>query len=156
MKIIKLFPFFIVFYGSLLYSQENIHTLDKQITEIIEKSNRYEDYKVVKMDKLFSLKKSVSDSIIALKNEIQGIKVTLTEKQNTIDSLSVSLNTISDSLITSRKKEEGISFFGSIIKKSVYNTIMLGVIALLLFSAFMFIFKFKRSNAVQRSYMLLS
>ena len=39
------------------------NTLDAQFTDVIEKSNRYQDYKVVKIFKLNKLRKNVNDTI---------------------------------------------------------------------------------------------
>jgi septal ring factor EnvC (AmiA/AmiB activator) len=150
MKILKLLPFFILFIGQSLYSQETNNSIENQFVDVIEKSNRYEDFKVVKITKLNNLKKSVSDSITNLKSEIVSLQNNQSALQNRIDSLSVELAKINEALVTSKKKEDGISFFGSIINKSIYNTILWGIIALLLLSVFVFIFKFKRSNTLTK------
>lgn len=150
MKILKLLPFFILFVGQCLYSQETNNTIDNQFVDVIEKSNRYEDFKVVKITKLNALKKSVSDSIASLKTEINSLQNNQSTQQNQIDSLSREMVKLNEALLASQKKEDGISFFGAIIKKSVYNTIMWGIIVFLIISVFIFIFKFKRSNTLTK------
>ena len=150
MKILKLLPFFILFVGQCLYSQETNNTIDNQFVDVIEKSNRYEDFKVVKITKLNALKKNVSDSIASLKTEINSLQNNQSTQQNQIDSLSREMVKLNEALLASQKKEDGISFFGAIIKKSVYNTIMWGIIVFLIISVFIFIFKFKRSNTLTK------
>ena len=150
MKILKLLPFFILLIAQGTYSQETDNTLDNQFVDVIDNSNRYQDFKVVKITKLNNLRKSVSDSITNLKSEIESLQNNQLTLQNRIDSLSTELNNLNEALLTSQKKEDGISFFGAIIKKSVYNTIMWGIITFLLISVFIFIFKFKRSNTLTK------
>ncbi len=150
MKILKLLPFFILFVGQCMFSQETNNTIENQFVDVIEKSNRYEDFKVVKITKLNNLKKGVSDSIASLKSEIENLQINQSTQQNRIDSLSKELSKLNEALVASKKKEDGISFFGTIIKKSIYNTILWGIIAFLILSVFIFIFKFKRSNTLTK------
>lgn len=150
MKILKLLPLFILLIAQGTYSQESDNTLDNQFVDVIDNSNRYQDFKVVKITKLNNLRKSVSDSIANLKSEIENLHNNQLIQQNRIDSLTSELNKLNVALLNSQKKEDGISFFGAIMKKSVYNTIMWGIIAFLLISVFIFIFKFKRSNTLTK------
>ncbi|MEZ4779225.1 MAG: hypothetical protein R2786_07550 [Flavobacteriaceae bacterium] len=150
MKFLKLFPIVIICFMSQVKAQESNNTIESQFTDIIEKSNRYEDYKVVKITKLNTLQKNVSDSITGLKSEIATLQQYRSKQQSTIDSLSREVASIKESLAISQKKENGITFFGTIITKSVYQTIMWGIVAALLLGLLLFIFKFKNSNAITR------
>lgn len=150
MKILKLLPFFILFVVQAMVSQETNNTIENQFVDVIEKSNRYEDFKVVKITKLNTLKKSVSDSIASLKSEINTLQNNQVTLQSKMDSLSKELAILNEALRTSQKKENGMSFFGATIKKSLYSIIMWGIIVFLLISVFLFIFKFKRSHTLTK------
>ena len=150
MKILNIIPFIFLLFVSHIEAQESNTSIDSQFTEVIDKSNRYQDYKVVKINKLNDLRKNVSDTIVSLKSEITSLQQYQLKQENKIDSLTQQIASIKESLVTSQKKENGIVFFGSIIPKSVYQSIMWGIIALLLLGLLTFIFKFKRSNTVTR------
>ena len=150
MKIFKLLFIPAILFASFIQAQESNTTIESQFTEVIDKSNRYEDYKVVKIVKLNALRKNVADSLTGLKNEISTLEQYQYKQQATIDSLAKEITTLKESLALSLKKENGISFFGSIIPKSVYQTIMWGIVAILLLGLLTFIVKFKRSNSITR------
>ena len=59
----------VALFTTFVFSQENSNTLEDQFTDVIEKSNRYQDYKVVKIFKLNNLRKSVNDTIAAIENK---------------------------------------------------------------------------------------
>lgn len=132
-----------------LYAQET-QTLDSQFSEVIEKSNRYQDYKVVKIYKLNDLKKSVSDSINAFKTNLQKNQITIDRLEQTIDSLGQNLTNTQNALVESQKKEDGIYLFGSLLKKSTYNTLLWSIIGVMLLLTIFFVFRFKRSNSITK------
>jgi len=133
-----------------LFAQENTNSLEDQFTDVIKKSNRYEDYKVVKIYKLNNLQKSVLDSVTKLEEEIGSINATVDQQKSELSALTQQLQATQGDLATSKKKEDGIEFFGSITKKSTYNTIMWSIIGLLLFVAIILFFRYKRSNSITR------
>jgi len=137
-------------FGIQLSAQSNENTLDAQFTDVIEKSNRYQDYKVVKIFKLNNLKKSVGDSIAALETVIDDANGTIDNQKSQINTLTLDLKKTQDDLVVSKEKEDGIEFFGSITKKSTYNTIMWSIIGLLLLITLFLFYKFKNSNSITR------
>ncbi|MEZ4874718.1 MAG: tRNA (guanine-N1)-methyltransferase [Flavobacteriaceae bacterium] len=147
-RTLSILLFFILVGNGYLHAQD--HSLEDQFTDVIDKSNRYEDYKVVKIYKLNELRKNVIDSIAKLENEVDQLQATVSTKQSSIDSLTQKITTTAEALALSQKKEDGISFFGSIIKKSTYQTIMWSIIGLLILTALFFLYKFKNSNAITR------
>lgn len=132
-----------------LLAQET-QTLENQIQELIDKSNRYQDYKVVKINKLNSLKKSVSDSINQLKNSLETNYSRIGNLESTIDSLEQNLKNTKNALVESQKKEDGIYLFGILLKKSSYNTILWSIIGIMLLLTLFFLFRYKRSNSITK------
>ena len=130
--------------------QENPTTLEEQFTDVIEKSNRYQDYKVVKTYKLNNLRKSVNDSIAQLEQTIDAAEGKIQEQQSEIEGLTANLAATENDLTLSKQKEDGISLLGTLLKKSTYNTIMWSVIGLLLLGLVILFFKFKSSHRVTR------
>jgi hypothetical protein len=145
----------LLFLGILLFvlptlAQEKSPTLDDQFVDVIDKSNRYEDYKVVKIYKLNKLKKNVLDSIKVFKDSLNNAHGTIDQQQFEITAVKDSLVTLQSELSISKQKEDGISLFGSLIKKSTYKTTMWSIIGLLGLIVLFLFYKFKNSNAVTR------
>lgn len=150
-KTLVLLYFFLMLGAVLLAQQANdsvSNTLEDQFTDVIQNSNRYQDYKVVKQYKLAALKKNVTDSIAALKSELKIAHDTISAKDSSIDALSASLQTTQADLEESRQKENGISLFGILLTKSTYNTIMWSVIGLLLLLLAIIVIRYRQSNSV--------
>lgn len=131
-------------------AQQNEQTIEDQFTDIIENSNRYQDYKVVKIFKLNNLKKNIKDSIAAIEMNLNLAEGTIAKQQTTIDSLSQNLSVIKSELTVSQSKEDGIMLFGALIKKSTYKTTMWAIIGVLALIVFFLMYKFKNSNAVTK------
>lgn len=124
------------------------NTLNHQMTEVFEKSNSYQEYKVIKKTSLATLKKNVLDSVADLKHTIVSQNNELHQKQAKIDTLNQKLRHTEEDLQVSQEKEGGISVFGILTSKSTYNTIVFSVIGvLLLISGFLF-FRFITSHRV--------
>lgn len=139
------------FYAEIHAQAENeTNTLEQQFTDVFEKSNSYQDYKVIKKFKLNQLRKSVSDSVSALEAEIKSISESLESQQSEIESLKQTLAATNNDLAASREKEDGIHLFGMLLKKSTYNTILWSIIGLLLFLLVVFVLRYRNSNTVTK------
>lgn len=154
--LILVFPILIVF-TSQLAAQDSIqvykNTLNDQMTEAFEKSNSYQDYKVVKKTQLVTLKRNVLDSVSTLERKIVSQQNELKLQNSEIDSLSSMLKETQENLATSKEKEDGIELFGVLTSKATYNAIMWGIILLLLavggFLFYRFLNSHKVTNAAQ-------
>jgi hypothetical protein len=123
-------------------------SVKNQFDYLINKSNKYKDYKVVKINWLQQLSSNVADSLSASEKEILSNYSLINSQKNIIDSLNTSLNK-SDSKITSLNKEiQSISLFGIQFKKPVFKTMMFLIIGILAVLLIFFITKFKRSNSI--------
>ena len=151
MKVITTLLFLgIALFALPTFSQENSPTLDDQFVDVIEKSNRYEDYKVVKIYKLNNLKKNVLDSIRVFKDSMGYAHGKIDQQEYEIATAKDSITSLQSQLSISKQKEDGISLFGSLIKKSTYKTTMWSIIGFLGLIVFFLFYKFRNSNSVTR------
>jgi hypothetical protein len=132
-------------------AQQNTTTLEEQFVDVIDKSNRYEDYKVVKIYKLNNLKKNVIDSISSIKKDLENAQGTIAVQKNEIDTLTQSVASLQTDLKTSIENQDGIILFGVQIAKTTYKITMWGIIGLLVLVALFLSFKFKNSNVITKS-----
>jgi len=125
-------------------------TIENQFDYLINKSNRYQEYKVVKRVWLDRLKKSVDDSLNVVKKELANTKVTLSKKESEIVTLTNSLNTSKETVSNLNNEKDSINFFGMLISKPMYNTALWSIIGVLLVSLILFVYKFNSSNSITK------
>ena len=139
--------------ATLSYSQNNAqkeNSIEAQFVEVIDKSNNYQKYKVIKRTKLAGLRQNILDSIKALEESIQQKDITIAAQNSDITSLEARLITTQNNLNTSIEKEGIISLFGITTKKGTYNFLLFSTIIILILGLFLFIVKFKNSNIITK------
>jgi len=152
--LILVLPFLFLF-SVHLSAQDSVqvhkNTLNNQMIEAFEKSNSYQEYKVIKKSQLASLKRSVLDSVSKLEKQIASQQNDLENQKSEIDSLSKNLKSTQEQLVESKEKEDGIELLGITTSKASYNAIMWGVIVLLLFVGGFLFYRFLNSHKVTKA-----
>ena len=155
MKHIKLLTTITFLLCAFTYAQESeperkldSGTIENQFDYIIEKSNRYQDYKVVKRTWLDRLKRVVDDSLNVVKKELIETKKVLSEKESKIITLTNSLDTTNQNVTNLNNQKDSMSFFGMLISKPLYNTILWSIIGVLMAALVIYILRFSRSNSI--------
>lgn len=119
-------------------------SIDDQFKDLINKSNSYKGYKVVKKEKIYKLRKNVSDSMAILESNIVT-KASEIEKQNfEINSLTQDLTTTKKKLTNSKEKENGIYVLGILTDKSTYTLLVFIIIGILFLIIIVLFIKYKR------------
>ena len=124
------------------------NTVEQQFIDVVDGSNSYQEFKVIKKTEINGLRKSVLDSIKALETNIDSLNSQIGAQKNDISKLQTDLKTVQQDLSLSKQKEDGIEFFGVLTQKSTYNSIMWSIIGLLVLALAFFIYKFNNSNKV--------
>lgn len=126
----------------------NKNTLLDQMNEAFDKSNSYQEYKVIKKTQLATLRKNILDSVSALENTItlQGNELKL--QKTDIDSLRQNLGKTQQDLTLAKDREDGIEFFGVLTSKSTYNAIMWTIIGILLLIGGFLLYRFVNSHKI--------
>lgn len=131
----------------------NKNTLSDQLNEAFDKSNSYQEYKVIKKTQLATLKKNILDSVSGLEKSIKSQRNELQLQKTDIDSLRQNLGKTQQDLSLAKEREDGIEIFGILTSKSTYNTIMWTIIGILLliggFLFYRFVNSHKITNAAQ-------
>ncbi len=125
-------------------------TIENQFDYLIKKSNRYQEYKVVKRAWLDRLKKAVDDSLNVVKNNLTNTQNTLSQKEVEIKNLTTSLESSKSTITNLNNEKDSINFFGILISKPMYNTTLWSIIGVLLAALIFFVFKFNNSNSITR------
>lgn len=144
---------FLLLFGinPLLAQQENAENLEQQFDGMLKESNRYQDYKVVKIVKLNQFHQNIQDSLDQFRAASKADNSLLASQQHTIDSLNSSNSKLQTDLSESQAKEEGISFFGALMQKGTYKTMMWAVVGILLLALIAIFMGFRNRAAVTRA-----
>jgi len=123
-------------------------SVKNQFDYLINKSNRYQNYKVVEINWLLKLKRNVVDSLATSKKEIVQNYTLINNQKNTISDLNESLTNSKNTITTLNSEKKSISFLGASFSKSFFKTIVFLIIGLLIAFLSLFVFKFKQSNSI--------
>lgn len=144
----------LLFFTLLIQAQDESPAVDNsiqgQFDQAIDKSNSWENFKVIKKTTMNELRKNVLDSVEVFETKITELNGEIAQQNQQIATLTTDLNTTREDLSFSREKENGIELFGALLEKSTYNTILWSIIGLLLLALGFFIYKYKNSNAVTK------
>lgn len=131
-------------------NNEEDNTINSQFDEVIEGSNNYQDYKVVKRYKLTQIQKNTVNRIESLKEEIVTSNKTIEEQKLKIENLKAELNNTQNNLNQVTEEKDQISFFGIATDKGTYQTIMWVIVFALVLILVFFIYKYKQSNVLTK------
>jgi len=126
------------------------NTIKNQFLKIYSKGNSWRNFKMVDKAEFVKFQNNILDSVVTIKNEVVKKEKTLSEKEANIISLKSDIDKLQTSLNTSVSKEDSISFFGMLINKKTYNSILWGIIGLLAIALFFFIYKYKNNIATTK------
>ncbi len=128
----------------------NKGTIDNQFEYVITKSNRYQEYKVVKTTWLYALKAHTLDSLKAVHKQLADTKLLVDTQDKEIQVLKTNLSDTNSTLNQTNLEKDSMSLFGILMSKTGYNVLMWSIIGGLLAFLLFFIYKFKNSNTVTR------
>ena len=123
------------------------NTVKNQFLKIYSKGNSWRTFKMVDKAEFVKFQNNILDSIANIKSEVTLKEKTLIKKEANIISLKSDIEKLQTDLSTSVNKEDSISFFGTLINKKTYNSILWGIIGLLVVALSFFIYKYKNNIA---------
>ncbi|PKR81592.1 hypothetical protein CW751_03445 [Brumimicrobium salinarum] len=134
-----------IFIFTVVSAQEQTSITD-QFEKVIESSNSYQNFKVIKKTDMNTLQKNVVDSINLLESKINKDKTTIEEQKAAIAERSSTIQSLETELNETRKKVESIEVLGIQTHKTAYNSIMWSIIIVLFLLAVILFLVFKKGN----------
>ncbi|MBO3098508.1 tRNA (guanine-N1)-methyltransferase [Gelidibacter pelagius] len=125
-------------------------TVDNQFEYVIQKSNNYQDYKVVKKTWLYALKAHTMDSLKAIRKDLVDTQSIVDSQVTEITTLKSNLSETQATLADTNEEKDNMALFGLQMSKSNYNVLMWSIIGALFALLLIFIYKFRNSNSVTR------
>ena len=126
-------------------------TIDTQFKELIEESNNFKEYKLIKQTDINRLRKNTNEHIEGLNTNIASLEKSIKTKDIKIASLEEELASVNTELTEVNANKNSMNFLGIQTNKAVYNTIVWSIVGIL---AFLFVFmamRFKSSNSITRA-----
>ncbi len=156
------FALIALFFTTITYAQEtpeqeeedklslNEGTLDNQFEYVIQRSNSYQDFKVIKKTWMYALKAHAIDSLKAVHKDLSDTKAIVDSQAIEIADLKNRLANTKTTLVTTKEEKDNMFLLGMPISKGMYKLLMWSAIGLLLILLSVFIYKFRNSNAITK------
>ena len=128
----------------------NNGTIDNQFEYVITKSNRYQEYKVIKTTWMYTLKSHTLDSLKAIKKQLADTKLLVYNQDKEIQVLKTNLSDTNSTLNQTNLEKNSMSLFGMLMSKTSYNLLLWSIIGGLLAFLLFFMYKFNNSNAITK------
>ncbi|HYG40911.1 MAG TPA: hypothetical protein VD908_19940 [Cytophagales bacterium] len=155
MKSFKTYPVVIllifVAFTSAGQSAQNSNSLQNQFIELKEKSNTYQEYKVVKITSLNNFWKNVYDSLNVVRQKLGSFQKEIDRQNKELISLKQEIVKRDNSLASGEYEKAHITVLGIDMLKSTYIYIswsIIGVLVLLMTIAYL---RYKKSNNIAYS-----
>lgn len=144
-----------LFVNSMIFAQsvkkfDDSASIKDQFESLMNNSNTYEDFKVVRINWLLKLKSNVSDSLNSHKTNLNTNADVINTQQTKIDSLKMELNETLEKLQISNQQLQSVSFFGMELNKSAFKSIIYLIIVSLIVLILFLTFQFNRSNSITK------
>jgi len=128
----------------------NEGSIDNQFEFVIQRSNNYQEYKVVKKNWLYTLKAHTLDSLKAIHKDLADTQAIVDKQALEITELKSNLTNTKDTLDKTNLEKDSMALFGMQMSKGGYNVLMWSIIGGLFALLLLFIYKFKNSNAITK------
>lgn len=131
-----------------IYKASAQERLSSQFDAVFQKSNNFQEYKVVKRDELEMLKRSSLDSVASLKIKIEESQKELQNQNQLTNQIKDSLKVKSEELQKLLLAQDSISFLGKPISKSNYSLLMWSIVLILVVLLTVYVFRFSNAKRV--------
>ena len=133
------------------FSQDDSNSIESQFIKVVDKSNSYQKYKVIKKTKIEGLRKNVLDTIEMLELKIATSKVEIGNLKSKVELLTKTLDTTKLNLAASIEEEDKIEALGLVMTKTTYNTLLWSIISGLLGLLGFLLYKHKNGHEITKN-----
>jgi putative secreted protein len=125
-------------------------TLEGVFQQLIDRSGAWQNFKMLDRSKLAAFQRSMTDSINGVRSQLVAEKQKVKENEATIKELNDKITEIQAALDQTKDQKDSVSFFGALVSKGLYNTIMWGIVLALASLLVLYIYKFSNGNVVTK------
>ena len=125
-------------------------TLEGVFQQLIDRSGAWQNFKMLDRGKLAAFQRSMTDSINGVRSQLVAEKQKVKENETTIKELNDKITEVQAALDQTKDQKDSVSFFGALVSKGLYNTIMWGIVLALASLLVLYIYKFSNGNVVTK------
>lgn len=125
-------------------------TLEGVFQQLIDRSGAWQNFKMLDRGKLAAFQRSMTDSINGVRSQLVAEKQKVKENEATIKELNDKITEIQAALDQTKDQKDSVSFFGALVSKGLFNTIMWGIVLALASLLVLYIYKFSNGNVVTK------
>ena len=125
-------------------------TLEGVFQQLIDRSGAWQNFKMLDRGKLAAFQRSMTDSINGVRSQLVAEKQKVKENEATIKELNDKITEIQVALNQTKDQKDSVSFFGALVSKGLFNTIMWGIVLALASLLVLYIYKFSNGNVVTK------
>lgn len=122
----------------------------ENLKNVVDKSNNYQQYKVVEKADITAAINKVSTELDLLTAEISELKDSIQSQDKQVQSLNKEVSELNSELTNLQNEKDEVQFLGMALTKTGYSTLVWSIIAILIILLLFFIFKFNRSNLLTK------
>ena len=125
-------------------------TIVDQYNEIINESGSYQEYKVIKKTTLSNFRLELTNSKEAFEKEISLLTSEIKKQTAEIKALRAQLDSTKNKLAEVESQKNSMQFFGNNLDKIVFQTIVFGIIGVLILTLLIVLIKFRANSAATK------
>ncbi len=150
------FSLFLICFTSLSYAQEQdstaveAKTIVDEYNLMIDESGSYQEYKVIKKTAISSFRDQLTQQKEAFENEIKTLEKEISSQSEEIKTLKMNLSSTESNLAEVEEQKNSMQFFGSNVNKSVFQSIVFGIIGALVLILLIVLIKFKANSSATK------
>lgn len=141
---------FLLFGFSFVYAQNEPVTLNDKWEKVVDKSESYQHYKVIKRTDLKDVWQAVNDTIRLYKTSLQQEKTVINDQKARIQSLEKEVQKLNDNLSQLTISKDSMKFMNATVDKYTYATTLWVVIAAIAITCAVLLFLYQNSHKVTR------
>jgi chromosome segregation ATPase len=126
--------------------QSNTATdIDQQFDQLMESSNNFKEYKVVKASALKTLQSQTKEQIQELNSEIDALQANISAEKEEQARLQTALTDANNNVENLNQQRDSISLLGMPVDKSTYNAIVWSIVGILVVVVLILFLRYKKS-----------
>ncbi|MEQ9262754.1 MAG: tRNA (guanine-N1)-methyltransferase [Owenweeksia sp.] len=125
-------------------------SLKEQFKYLVDKSNDYQDYKVIRKTLLTKMQIHITDSLTQQAEMQVRLQNTIEQQSSEINNLQQELTTTQDSLTKVTEEKNSMALLGVATEKNTYRFVMWGLVGLLTALVLIFLLRFRNSSIASK------
>ena len=126
-------------------------TLEGVFQQLVDKSGAWQNFKMLDRAKLATFQRGMADTINAIRGQLSTQKQAVATHLQNIKELNDKITELQTTLDQTKDQNDSVNFFGVLLSKGVYSTIMWVIVLILAGLLAFYIYKYTNSNVITKN-----